>query len=53
MYTAILVRTGFILADRVSVATDAATAPGLLGRDGMEPGEGLHLTSTPFGCDRF
>ena len=46
----ILVRTGSILADRVSVATGAAGARGLLGRDGMEPGEGLHLASAPFGA---
>jgi uncharacterized membrane protein (UPF0127 family) len=50
MFAAILDRTGEVLADRVSIATGAAAMRGLLGRDGIAPGEGLYFPHATFGA---
>ena len=50
LLTAILDRTGDALADHVMVARGATATRGLLGRDGMEPGEGLYFPEALFGA---
>ena len=53
MQTAAVVRgdaDGARLGDRILVATGVAAMRGLLGRNGMEPGEGLYFPSAPFGA---
>jgi hypothetical protein len=45
--TATIPRTGAVLADRVLVATGAASMRGLLGRDCLAPGDGLSLIPHP------
>lgn len=43
-------RTGAVLADRVTLARGAGSMRGLLGRDGLPPGEGLYFPDALFGA---
>jgi len=50
LFAATLARTGAVLADRVLVATGAASMRGLLGRARMAPGEGVYFPAATFGA---
>ena len=50
MLVAVLTRTSAVLGDRITSATGGGAMRGLLGRDGMAPGEGLYFPDAPFGA---
>ncbi len=50
MRTAILVRTGAILADHVTTVVGVDALRGLLGRDGLGDGEALYFPGATFGA---
>lgn len=47
---AVLAHTGAVLATHVFAVAGAAAVRGLIGRDGMNPGEGTYFAPAPFGA---
>ena len=50
LFIATVARTGTVLGDRIALATGADAMRGLLGRQGLAPGEGLYFPHATFGA---